>query len=69
MKDLEAELALAKQKGKEDIQQAILSERESVTQVQWEIDELRRKYLDMESVLRFGQVYFAFSLILISIQE
>ncbi|XP_021275531.1 PX domain-containing protein EREL1 isoform X2 [Herrania umbratica] len=48
VKDLEVELESTKQKSKENLQQAILIERERFTQVQWEMEELRRKSLEME---------------------
>nr|CAD1831854.1 unnamed protein product [Ananas comosus var. bracteatus] len=55
VKDLEVELEVTKQKSKETLEQAILVERERVTQMQWDMDELRRKYLEMESNLKFEQ--------------
>ncbi|KAG0455709.1 hypothetical protein HPP92_023497 [Vanilla planifolia] len=55
VKDLEAELEVTKQKSKENLQQAILLERERFTQAQWEIDELRRKYLELESKIKLEQ--------------
>uniref|UniRef100_A0A1D1YY63 Coiled-coil domain-containing protein 88B n=2 Tax=Anthurium amnicola TaxID=1678845 RepID=A0A1D1YY63_9ARAE len=51
VKDLEGELESTRQKSKENLQQAILVERERVTQMQWDMDELRRKTLEMESRL------------------
>ncbi|XWS26208.1 hypothetical protein CRYUN_Cryun26dG0011600 [Craigia yunnanensis] len=48
VKDLEVELESTKQKSKENLQQAILIERERFTQMQWEMEELRRKSLEME---------------------
>ncbi|KAK8706711.1 hypothetical protein V6N13_057788 [Hibiscus sabdariffa] len=48
VKDLEVELENAKQKSKENLQQAILIERERFTQMQWEMEDLRRKSLEME---------------------
>ncbi|KAL4302867.1 hypothetical protein GQ457_10G002710 [Hibiscus cannabinus] len=48
VKDLEVELESTKQKSRENLQQAILIERERLTQMQWEIEELRRKSLEME---------------------
>ncbi|XP_022982137.1 PX domain-containing protein EREL1-like [Cucurbita maxima] len=48
VKDLEVELETNKQKSKENLQQAILMEREKVTQMQWEMEELRHKSLEME---------------------
>ncbi|PWZ17985.1 PX domain-containing protein EREL1 [Zea mays] len=55
VKDLEVELEAAKQKGRETLQQAILAERERITQMQWDMDELRRKYSEMESNLKAEQ--------------
>ncbi|XP_058110695.1 PX domain-containing protein EREL1-like isoform X3 [Magnolia sinica] len=55
VKDLDVELDSTKQKSKENLQQAILIERERVTQMQWDMEELRRKYLEMESKLKFEQ--------------
>ena len=48
-----------KQKGRETLQQAILAERERITQMQWDMDELRRKYSEMESNLKIEQVTFS----------
>ncbi|OMO90808.1 hypothetical protein COLO4_18872 [Corchorus olitorius] len=48
VKDLEVELESTKQKSKENLQQAILIERERFTQMQWEMEELKRKSLEME---------------------
>ena len=50
------ELESTKQKGKENIEQAILIERERVTQMQWDMEELRRKSLEMEFKLNSQQV-------------
>lgn len=55
VKDLEGELEVTKQKGKENLQQAILVERERITQMQWEMDELRRKHMEMEAKLKFEE--------------
>ncbi|XP_050217204.1 PX domain-containing protein EREL1 isoform X2 [Mercurialis annua] len=52
VKDLEAELETTKQKNKENMQQAILIERERLTQMQWDMEELRRKSLEMELKLK-----------------
>ncbi|PKU74445.1 PX domain-containing protein EREL1 isoform X1 [Dendrobium catenatum] len=49
VKDLEVELEDTKQRNKENLQQAILLERERFTQTQWDMDELQRKYLELES--------------------
>ncbi|XP_044463952.1 PX domain-containing protein EREL2-like isoform X2 [Mangifera indica] len=55
VKDLEVELETSKQKSKENLQQAILSERERFTQMQWDMEELRRKALEMEWKLKSRQ--------------
>ncbi|KAK3130908.1 hypothetical protein QOZ80_6BG0499530 [Eleusine coracana subsp. coracana] len=55
VKDLEVELEATKQKGRETLQQAILAERERITQMEWDMDELRRKYSEMESNLKTEQ--------------
>ncbi|RLM55915.1 hypothetical protein C2845_PM10G17100 [Panicum miliaceum] len=55
VKDLEVELEATKQKGRETLQQAILAERERITQMQWDMDELRRKYSEMEPNLKTEQ--------------
>ncbi|KAE9586940.1 putative Phox domain-containing protein [Lupinus albus] len=52
VKDLEVELEANKQKSKENLQQAILIERERFTQMQWDMEELRRKSLEMEMKLK-----------------
>jgi chromosome segregation ATPase len=59
VKDLEVELEATKQKGRDTLQQAILAERERITQMQWDMDELRRKYSEMESNLKIEQVSFS----------
>lgn len=57
VKDLEVELETNKQKSKENLQQAILMEREKVTQMQWEMEELRHKSLEMELKLKSKEVF------------
>ncbi|CAN1169286.1 PX domain-containing protein EREL1 [Linum perenne] len=52
VKDLEVELETSKQKNKENLQQAILIERERLTQMQWDMEELRRKVLESELKLK-----------------
>ncbi|XP_075522394.1 PX domain-containing protein EREL1-like [Primulina tabacum] len=52
VKDLEAELEATKQKGKENLEQALLIERERVTQMQWDMEELRRTSIEMELKLK-----------------
>jgi hypothetical protein len=56
VKDLEVELETTKQKNKENLQQAILIERERFTQMQWDMEELRRKSLEMEMKLKSKSV-------------
>lgn len=56
VKDLEVELEATKQKSKENLQHAILIERERITQMQWDMQELRRKSLELESKLKAEQV-------------
>nr|XP_027084856.1 PX domain-containing protein EREL2-like isoform X1 [Coffea arabica] len=55
VKDLEVELETTKQKSKENIEQAILIEQERVTQMQWDMEELRRKSMEMELKLNSQQ--------------
>ncbi|PIA42352.1 hypothetical protein AQUCO_02000065v1 [Aquilegia coerulea] len=55
VKDLEVELETTIEKSKENLQQAILIERERLTQMQWDMEELRRKSLEMELKLKAEQ--------------
>uniref|UniRef100_A0A5B7A8B3 PX domain-containing protein n=1 Tax=Davidia involucrata TaxID=16924 RepID=A0A5B7A8B3_DAVIN len=55
VRDLEVELETTKQKSKENLQQAILIERGRFTQMQWDMEELRRKSLEMELQLKSQQ--------------
>ncbi|XP_068668811.1 PX domain-containing protein EREL1-like isoform X2 [Aristolochia californica] len=55
VKDLEIELDSTKQKAKENLQQAILIERERITQMQWDLEEFRRKSMEMESKFKIEQ--------------
>ncbi|CAK9164893.1 unnamed protein product [Ilex paraguariensis] len=55
VKDLEVELETTKQSGKENLQQAILIERERFTQKQWDTEELRRKCMELELKLKSEQ--------------
>lgn len=55
VKDLEVELETTKQKSKENLQQALLMERERNTQMQWDMEELRRKSMEMELKLKSEQ--------------
>ena len=52
------EFETAKQKNKETMQQAILIERERLTQMQWDMEELRRKSLEMELKLKSKEVMY-----------
>ncbi|XP_042007267.1 PX domain-containing protein EREL2-like isoform X1 [Salvia splendens] len=51
VKDLEVELEITKQKSKGNLEQAILIERERVTQMQWDMEELRQRSMELESKL------------------
>ncbi|XP_059640618.1 PX domain-containing protein EREX isoform X2 [Cornus florida] len=55
VKDLEVELETTKQSGKENLQQAVLIERERFTRMQWDMEELRRKCMEMELNLKSEQ--------------
>ncbi|KAL8256280.1 hypothetical protein R6Q59_031347 [Mikania micrantha] len=55
VKDLEEELETTKLRSKENLHQAILMERERVTQMQWDMEELRQKSLEMEFKLKSPQ--------------
>ena len=54
---MEVELETTKQKNKENLQQAILIERERFTQMQWDMEELRRQSLEMEIKLKSELVW------------
>lgn len=55
VKDLETELETTKQSKEESLQQAVISERERATQMQWDMEELRRCCLEMELKLKHEQ--------------
>ncbi|CAM8950058.1 unnamed protein product [Rhodiola kirilowii] len=55
VKDIDGELESAKQKSIENLQQAVLVERERYTQMQWDMEELRRKSMEMEIQLKSQQ--------------
>ncbi|XP_055827818.1 PX domain-containing protein EREL2-like isoform X2 [Solanum dulcamara] len=55
VKDLEIELDSLKQSGKENLQQAVLTEKEKLTQMLWDMEELRRKCVEMELKLTSEQ--------------
>lgn len=61
VKDLEVEFETTKQKSKDNLEQAILIERERFTQMQWDMEELRRKSLEMELRLKSRQVLILLS--------
>ncbi|CAH9086846.1 unnamed protein product [Cuscuta europaea] len=55
VKDLEVELEATKEKSKENLEQAILIERERVTQIQWDMEDLHQKSMEMEYKLKLQQ--------------
>ncbi|CAA2994342.1 Hypothetical predicted protein [Olea europaea subsp. europaea] len=55
VKDLENELGSTKQTGKENLEKAILIEREKFTQMQWDTEEFRRKCMEIELKLKAEQ--------------
>lgn len=55
VKDLEIELDSLRQSGKENLQQAVQTEREKFTQMLWDMEELRRKCVEMELKLTSEQ--------------
>ncbi|XP_042002596.1 PX domain-containing protein EREL2-like isoform X2 [Salvia splendens] len=55
VKDLDVELETTKQKSTENLEQAILIERERVTQMQWDMEELRRRSMELELKLNQQQ--------------
>jgi hypothetical protein len=50
--DLEVELETTKQRNKENLEQALMTERQSVTKMQWDMEELRQKTFEMELKLK-----------------
>lgn len=54
--DLEGELETTKQRSKENLEQAIMTERERFTQMQWDMQELRQKSYEMEMKLKSREV-------------
>lgn len=64
MKDLEVELETTKEKSKENLQQALSLEKERVTKMQWDMEELRRRSLEFELQLK-SQVHFLSNFLLI----
>lgn len=53
--DLEIELESTKKSGKENLEKAILDERERFTQTQWDMEDISRKCLEMELRLKAEQ--------------
>ncbi|XP_015933278.1 PX domain-containing protein EREX isoform X1 [Arachis duranensis] len=52
VKDLEVELETTRLNCRENMQQAVLTEKERFTQMQWDMEELRRKCLELEMKLK-----------------
>ncbi|CAN6706900.1 unnamed protein product [Malus baccata var. baccata] len=55
VKDLEVDLETTRQNCKENMEQTVLTEKERFTQMQWDMEELRRRCLDLESQLKSEQ--------------
>ncbi|CAK8535649.1 unnamed protein product [Lathyrus sativus] len=55
VKDLEVELETTRLNCRENMQQAVLTEKERFTQMQWDMEELRRKWLETEMKLKFEE--------------
>lgn len=55
------ELETTKQKSKENLQQAILAEKERFTQVQWDMEELRQRSLELQWKLKSKEVMHTIS--------
>ncbi|XP_021736687.1 PX domain-containing protein EREX-like isoform X2 [Chenopodium quinoa] len=53
--DLEVDLETTKESTKDNIQQAFSAEKEKYTQMQWDMEELRKKCLEMEMKLKAEQ--------------
>ncbi|KAL9244691.1 hypothetical protein vseg_018443 [Gypsophila vaccaria] len=53
--DLEVELETTTQSTKDTLQQAISTEKERYTQMQWDLEEFRKKYLELEMKLKAEQ--------------
>lgn len=56
VKDLEVELETTKQNCTENMQQTVLTEKERFTQMQWDMEELRRKCMELELKLKSEEV-------------
>lgn len=55
VKDLEAELETTLENCKENMQQTVLNEKERFTQMQWDMEELRKQLLETELKLKYEQ--------------
>ncbi|KAJ8536213.1 hypothetical protein K7X08_034614 [Anisodus acutangulus] len=55
VKNLETEFEFLKESGKDNMQQAVLTEREKFTQMLWDMEELRRKCVEMKLKLASEQ--------------
>ncbi|KAG2371003.1 PX domain-containing protein [Vigna angularis] len=55
VKDLEVELETTRLNCQENMQQAVLAEKERFTQMQWDIEELRRKCMETEMKLKLEE--------------
>ncbi|KAL2332481.1 hypothetical protein Fmac_020062 [Flemingia macrophylla] len=55
VKDLEVELETTRLNCRENVQQAVLAEKERFTQMQWDIEELRRQCLETEMKLKLEE--------------
>ncbi|CAN8269265.1 unnamed protein product [Cochlearia groenlandica] len=51
VKDLEVELETTRESCKQGMEQTVLSEKERFTQIQWDMEELRKQCMEMESLL------------------
>lgn len=52
------ELETSKQWGKENLQQAILNEKDRYTKMQWDAQDFKRKCMELEQKLKSEQVWF-----------
>lgn len=53
---MEVELETTRLNCRENMQQTVLAEKERFTQMQWDIEELRRKCLETETKLKLEEV-------------
>ncbi|ESQ48356.1 hypothetical protein EUTSA_v10020136mg [Eutrema salsugineum] len=51
VKDLEVELETTRESCKQGMEQTVLNEKERFTQIQWDMEELRKQCMEMESLL------------------